>query len=174
MSVKKFTTMNEPAYTIVGSDGKQYGPVAAAQIRDWLRQTRVDSRTPVFVAGAVDWTFVGLLPEFTTYFPGNPPTITSPKPAVIAPGQTNQLAMWGFILSLVAWFTCCCFPVSLAALAFSIIGLTQVNANNDGQTGRGMAIAGIVISAAHLLWVFGSMLLNGFNQSPEMFWNLPR
>lgn len=54
MSVKEFTTMNEPAYTIVGSDGKQYGPVTAAQIRDWLRQARVDSRTPVFVAGSVD------------------------------------------------------------------------------------------------------------------------
>ena len=173
MSVKKFTTMNEPTYTIVGSDGKQYGPVTAAQIRDWLRQTRVDNRTPVFVAGAAEWTFVGLLPEFTAYFPGNPPVITSPKPAVVAPGQTNQLAMWGFILSLVAWFTCCCFPVSIAALAFSIIGLTQVNGSNDGQTGRGMAIAGIVIAAVHLLWVFGSMLLGNFNQSPEMFLNLP-
>ncbi len=174
MSAKKFTTMNESTYTIVGSDGRQYGPVTAAEIRDWLRQARVDSRTPVFVAGSVDWTFVGLLPEFTAYFPGNPPVITAPKFVAVATSSTNQMAMWGFILSLVAWFTCCCFPVSLAALTFSIIGLTQVNASNDGQTGRGMAIAGIVISAAHLLWVFGSMLLNGFNQSPEMFWNLPR
>ena len=174
MWVKKFTTMNEPGYTIVGSDGQQYGPVSAAQIRDWLRQARVDSRTPVFVAGAVEWTFVGLLPEFTAYFPGNPPVITAPKPAVVAPGQTNQLALWGFILSLVAWFTCCCFPVSLTALALSIIGLTQVNACHDAQTGRGLAIAGIVIAAVHLLWFFGSTLLGNFDQSPEVFLNLPR
>lgn len=166
--------MNEPTYTIVGSDGKQYGPIPATQVRDWIRQARADNRTPVFIAGAKDWTFLGLLPEFVAEFSGQPPVITAPKLVAVAPGNTNQMAMWGFILSLVAWFTCCCFPVSLAALTFSIIGLTQVNASNDGQTGRGMAIAGIVISSAHLLWVFGSMLLNGFSQSPEMFWNLPR
>ena len=51
------------------------GPVDAAQLRVWLQQKRVDSRTPVFVAGAADWTFVGLLPEFSPGPSSPPPTI---------------------------------------------------------------------------------------------------
>jgi hypothetical protein len=35
-------------YKIIGTDGKTYGPASAEQIRQWLAQGRVDSRTAVF------------------------------------------------------------------------------------------------------------------------------
>lgn len=162
-------------YTIVGNDGKTYGPVDAAQIRIWLKQSRLDNRTPVFVAGATDWTFLGLLPEFAADFAGSPPVITAPKPtpAAALPSRTNGLALWGFILSLMAWTICCCFPLSLLGLIFSILGLVQVNASNGTQEGRGLAIAGICISAAHLLWSSGFMLLGMLDQPSQVMWNFP-
>ena len=162
--------MNEPGYTIVGSDGKQYGPVTAAQIRDWLRQARVDSRTPVFVAGAADWTFVGLLPEFTAYFPGNPPTITAPT---TVPVKNNSLATWGFICGLLAWTLCgCCLPFAIVGLALSIIALVQINASAAPVDGRGLAIAGVVLSASNLVWSFGWMVLSFLNDSASGQWHL--
>jgi Domain of unknown function (DUF4190)/GYF domain 2 len=164
-------------YTIVGNDGKTYGPVDAAQLRIWLKQSRVDNRTPVFVAGTTDWTFLGLLPEFAADFAGSPPVISATRPATVSPvatsARTNGLALWGFICSLLAWTICCCFPLSLLGLVFSIIGLTQVNASNGTQEGRGLAIAGICISAAHLLWSCGFMLLGLLDQPPEVMWNFP-
>ena len=41
-------------YKITGNDGKTYGPVSAEQIRLWIAQSRVESRTPIFVEGASD------------------------------------------------------------------------------------------------------------------------
>ena len=51
-------------YKIVGVDGRQYGPVSADQIRRWIAEGRIESRTPIFTGGTADWTFAGLLPEF--------------------------------------------------------------------------------------------------------------
>src|SRR5882757_3795279 len=110
-------------FTIIGNDGKRYGPVSAEQLRQWIKQSRVESRTPVFVQGTADWTFLGLLPEFAAEFSVNPPVITPPKPgatcgaATSAPAapaaatRNSQLAVWGFVCGLLGWTFCgCCVP----------------------------------------------------------------
>lgn len=165
--------MNEARYTIVGNDGKQYGPVGVEQLRAWLKQTRVDGRTPVFVAGTSDWTFLGLLPEFAADFASPPPIITAPKPSTAHPSRTNPMALWGFICSLLAWCICCCFPLALLGLVFSFIGLMQVNNSQGAQDGRGLAIVGICLSATNLLWSFGFTLLGLLDSTPNFFRNFP-
>ena len=55
-------------YKIIGEDGKEYGPATVGQIRQWIAEGRVERQTPIFVDGAKDWNFVGLLPEFTGCF----------------------------------------------------------------------------------------------------------
>ena len=163
--------MSDARYTIVGNDGKQYGPIRAEEIRTWRQQSRVDSRTPIFVAGSADWTFLGLLPEFAAEFSSPPPVIAAPKPSTAQPSRTNNMALWGFICSLLAWCICCCFPLGLLGLVFSLIGLMQVNASHGTQDGRGLAIAGICLSAANLLWSFGFALLGLLDQTPSIFGN---
>lgn len=61
--------------------------------------------------------------------------------------QTDGFAVAGFILSLVSIL--CCGGTSFLGLIFSIIGL--VNCNNTGKGGKGLAIAGIVLSAIILI-----------------------
>ena len=53
-----------------------------------------------------------------------------------APKSTNGLAIAGFV---------CSFFFQILGLVFSIIGLVQVN--KSGDKGKGLAIAGIIISA---------------------------
>lgn len=55
------------------------------------------------------------------------------------PAKSNTLAMVGFIMS---------FFVAIAGLICSIIGLKQCNQTGEG--GRGLAIAGIIISAVSM------------------------
>lgn len=139
-------------YTIIGQDGKKYGPASAEQVRHWVAQGRAESRTPVFVEGAADWTFLGLLPEFAALFSGPPPVITTLKPCASAAGNTNGLAIWGLICGILAWTLCCCLPFNLLGLIFSIIALVQIQSSREAQEGRGFAIAGIILSATNLLW----------------------
>jgi hypothetical protein len=51
-------------YKILGSDGSEYGPVSAEKIKQWIREDRVEQKTPVMPDGAEDWVFLGALPEF--------------------------------------------------------------------------------------------------------------
>jgi hypothetical protein len=161
-------------YTIIGNDGKRYGPITADQLRQWIKQSRVESRTPVFVQGSTDWTFIGLLPEFAAEFPGHPPVITPPPPpAAVVPAQSNSLATWAFVCGLLSWTLCgCCAPVAIAGLTFSIIALVQTNARTEPVAGRGFAIAGLVLSATNLVWTLALTLLSVLNNSSAMPLNI--
>jgi hypothetical protein len=51
-------------YKILGSDGYKYSPVSVEKIKQWIREDRVEQKTPVMPDGAKDWVFLGSLPEF--------------------------------------------------------------------------------------------------------------
>ena len=162
-------------YKIIGADGRQYGPISADQIRQWIAEGRVESRTPVFTDGARDWTFVGLLPEFASQFVTQaPPTIAPPVHA----RKTSGFATTGLICGILAWpfFCCCCgFPLNLFGLVFSLIGWSQINRHPELFEGRGQAVAGLVLSALslllflfYLLAMMWSMATGNFNVN----WNV--
>ncbi len=140
-------------YKIIGADGWQYGPVSAAQIKQWIAEGRVESRTPVFMEGAADWTFAGLRPEFVNCFaPATPPVVVSP--GVVR--RTNSSATIGLGCGILSWISCCCcggFPFNLLGLVFSLIGLSQVSRHPELYEGRAQAIAGLVLSISSLLLI---------------------
>jgi hypothetical protein len=155
-------------YRIIGADGKMYGPVELDQIRRWLAAGRVDSRTPVYLEGAVNWTYLGLLPELATEFTAPPaapppPTIGALRPAGAARG-TNGFATAGLVCGILAWVPCCCcLPFNLFGLIFSLIALLQISGQAEPQEGRAFAIVGLVLSGGSLLFsciaALGNLLL---------------
>jgi hypothetical protein len=149
-------------YRIIGTDGKTYGPAGAEQIRRWITEGRVESRTPVFVDGGSEWTFIGLLSEFAPIFNVTPPVITPPV-AASAP-KSNGLATAGFVCGVISCICCCGFPFNILGLIFSIIALVQMNSAGGEQPGRGLAVAGLICSGVSLLLSFGfglyELLLN--------------
>jgi len=70
-------------YKIIGADGKEYGPVSAEQLRQWLNEGRVNKQTQVLAEGGVDWQALGAVPELN---PVMPPTVTP----VIKPLVSDQ------------------------------------------------------------------------------------
>jgi len=51
-------------YSIIGGDGKTYGPVSPAEIERWIREGRADARTKVKREGESDWKELGALEDF--------------------------------------------------------------------------------------------------------------
>lgn len=79
---------------------------------------------------------------------------TAPNPSTVQVTQTvvtqrksNGMAVAGFVISLVSLL--CCGGLSFLGLVFSIIGL--VNAKNCDGDGKGLAIAGIIISSLFVI-----------------------
>ena len=155
-------------YKIVGADGQQYGPVSADQIRRWIAEGRIESRTPTFTDGAADWTFAGLLPEFANCFAtATPPGITPPG----QPARTNSYATAGLVCSILAWICCCGFPFNLLGLVFSLVALSQIKRRSGLYEGRGLAVAGLILSVVSLLLTFGAILWSLAFNPPAFQWN---
>jgi len=67
-------------YTVMGEDGKEYGPVSAAEIREWATEGRLEKKSPVKTPDAKDWMFLGDLPEFARLFAPKPPRLPGRGP----------------------------------------------------------------------------------------------
>ncbi len=67
---------------------------------------------------------------------------------VVQPKKSNGMAIAGFVTSLVNMFLCC-GSISLISLILSIVG--AVKAKDCDGNGKGLAIAGIIISAVMML-----------------------
>jgi uncharacterized membrane protein len=52
-------------YTIIGGDGKEYGPVSAAQVRSWIASGRANPQTRVKAEGSDEWHTIEDFPEIT-------------------------------------------------------------------------------------------------------------
>lgn len=154
-------------YKILGADGREYGPVAAGQLRQWIAEGRANAQTQALAPGALEWKPLGALPEFGGRIaPPPPPVIGPPGPGIFPAGpapRTSSFATLGLIFGMVGLPTICCccgFPFNLLGLVFSLIGWSQINRHPELYEGRGLAVAGLILSAAGLLFGFGLILLN--------------
>lgn len=77
-------------YKVLGSDGNEYDSLSADKIKQWIRESRVEKKTPVMPDGAEDWIFLGDVKEFAEDF-----AAVRQKPD--APGSPRRLRMAGYI-----------------------------------------------------------------------------
>jgi hypothetical protein len=76
-------------YKILGADGREYGPVTAEILKQWIAQGRANGETKVLAEGASDWKSLREFPELAAALPsaapppvfGLPPVGGSPLPA---------------------------------------------------------------------------------------------
>jgi hypothetical protein len=52
-------------YTIIGGDGKEYGPVTAEQVQVWIAAGRANLQTRAKALGTDDWKSLGDFPDFS-------------------------------------------------------------------------------------------------------------
>jgi TM2 domain-containing membrane protein YozV len=136
-SVNKSHQPTFTMYKIIGADGKEYGPVSAELLRQWIQQGRVSPQTQACQEGSTDWKPLGNFPEFG--FALNTPPVMAPPlkderaSKKIAAGVCGILlgslgvhkfilgyTGAGLIMLLVTLLTC-----FMAAPIISIIGLIE-------------------------------------------------
>lgn len=90
-------------YKIVGGDRKEYGPVTAEQIRQWLQEGRANGDTLVQAEGGV-WKKLSTYPEFADLLP---PVAAVPPPFATAAGTEPQQKVQGAATAMVALGVIC-------------------------------------------------------------------
>jgi uncharacterized RDD family membrane protein YckC len=104
-------------YTIIGGDGKEYGPVTAAQIRAWMASGRASLDTQAKFLGTDEWKRLGDFPEFTGGVA--PPLLDSPSPSAQADlaSRVERLGSW----LLDTLFAMICFSPLLIGVPLAVL-----------------------------------------------------
>jgi TM2 domain-containing membrane protein YozV len=76
-------------YKIIGADQREYGPVDANQIRQWLTEGRVNLHTLIRPEGATEWKPLASFPELGG---GTPPAMVPPRIPAQLDDRKSKLA----------------------------------------------------------------------------------
>jgi hypothetical protein len=131
-------------FKILGSDQQVYGPVTAAQLRQWMAEGRVHPASLIQLEGIADWKPLSSFPEFAV-----PPAMHMPPPVR---EKSNDMALWALICGILANLCCCLSTLfGVLGLILSIIVLTR-REDYPGENHRQLALIGLVLSIIGLLW----------------------
>ena len=152
-------------YKIRGTDQKEYGPVNADMVRQWIAEGRANSLTLVQAEGSAEWKPLSAFAEFSAAPAAGvrPPLLSGqpvPAPLPTAPTKkTSGLAISSLVLGIAGLFTC--GITSLIGLICGIVSLIKIRNSQGKLGGEGLAIGGICASAIFLLMmpIFAAMLL---------------
>src|SRR5438477_548982 len=98
-------------YKILGADQREYGPVVAEQICQWIAERRVTAKTLIQAEGSAEWRTTSDVPDFAEALRRvSPPVIGvhAPQPQAEDTGDTiakvipfkNPKALWAYYLGL--------------------------------------------------------------------------
>ena len=79
-------------YKIIGGDQREYGPITAEQLRQWIAEGRANAQSNVQTEGSTDWKPLGDLPEFAATLSGAVPPTSPPLPPNLATLAAEQIA----------------------------------------------------------------------------------
>ena len=68
-------------YTIIGGDQKEYGPITADDVRQWIAEGRLNQQSMVKAEGETEFRMLGTFPEFISAF-----VASEPVPRLSPPG----------------------------------------------------------------------------------------
>lgn len=129
-------------YKIIGSDGKDYGPISIEQMRQWISEGRINAQTRVQEADATGWKLAADFPELGFARPdgSSPPPLAAGQP----PAQENGLAITSFVLGLLS-MVCFGLLAGIPAIICGHIARSRARRSPAQYGGQGYALAGLIL-----------------------------
>lgn len=132
-------------FRIIGTDGKEYGPVTHEVLRQWLAQGRVNLQTRARPEGKPDWQTLAQFPEFQAE--AAPPLIAQPSGGdglnAIIPYK-NVRALVAYYLGIFSLIPFLGIPLGLSGFVFGILGL-RFSRQHPTAGGKVHAWVGIIL-----------------------------
>ena len=111
-------------YIVIGGDGKEYGPKASVEVRDWIREGRLNALSQIKEQGDDEWKVLGILQEFAADFAGG--SLATPQTGVTTPPQIQQPYAQGatpnipnYLVQSILVTLCCCLPFGIPAIVYA-------------------------------------------------------
>ena len=146
-------------FTIIGGDGKEYGPVTAEQVRIWITAGRANLETKAKAAGSEEWRRLGDFPEFATA--PVPPVMGGPDQSMSRAPLAGRGARTGAALINAFIYLLCTMPGSM------LISRKLLEQNPEIARGEIPRLDEIDLSAVMhgVVWVWAGLLVGVLIQS---------
>jgi hypothetical protein len=115
-------------YRVIGGDGVEYGPVSPEQLRQWIAEGRVNSRTQIRAEGQLDWRPLQSFPELAAST-GPPLAGTSPNPWA-PPSAAISRDVPNYMVQSILVTLFCCIPFGIPAIVNAAQVDTKVRAGD--------------------------------------------
>lgn len=149
-------------YSFIGGDGREYGPITAEQLEQWIKQRRADQNSRVQRDGSDEWTTLGDLPEFQSTFAeqtkrqqASPPPLDSVRADQIA----DEIIGNGYDLSVTDCFRRSWrlyldnFGILTGTTALVIVILSFLNSLAPAGNVAGFALLGVLFAGLSLIYL---------------------
>ncbi len=144
-------------YKILGVDQKEYGPVSAEVVRQWIAQGRANAQTRVKTEAGLEWHPLGGLPEFADLFGSPapqpnlpPPPVSNAFPSVVGAPKTG-MAITSMVLGIVS-LVCGSIFTGIPAIITGHIAHGRARRAPSEFGGGGFAIAGFVMGYCSMVF----------------------
>jgi hypothetical protein len=182
MVLAGFPGRNQLMYKIIGADRREYGPVTADQLRNWIAEGRATAETRVQAEGSAQWKLLAEYLEFAPFLARALPSRPAPGVIYLNPTpRTNSMAVWALvmgILSMTCGVCCCCccygLPFNVLGVIFALIALSQIKNDPQSQQGRSLAIVGLVLCLLSFVMSAVSLVFGLALNAPEILHKMPR
>jgi hypothetical protein len=162
-------------YKIIGADQKEYGPIGAEQLRQWIAEGRLSAQTPAQLEGETTWKPISLFPEFAASFPSAPLSPLPPPPLGGMPitdsgareAALAKVNLPAIFLIVTGGLT---LAFSILGLVLGLLGFDQMNAGafqqsqtpemeriNSMARGAGATVVRVLGLATGILTILGGM-----------------
>src|SRR5690348_1790930 len=152
-------------YKIIGADAIEYGPVSEEKIREWIKDGRVNSLTKIKAEGEGEFKTLSEFAQFADIPRGGagaPPILT---PSATVPSKLSALAILSLVLGIMGWVTL--GLTALVGLVLGIIALVRISRSQGALRGKGLALAGTIVSGVFVLMlpILAAMLLPALSRA---------
>lgn len=137
-------------YKVIGADGKEYGPITADQLRQWIAEGRANAQSKILLEGTTDWRSLSEFPELSLGLAGAMPSLAGfATPNNVAAEQVNGPAI-GLMVVAILGFILQAISLIMNLLGASFLAMQQSNqawANMfSGALGVVFGIIGLLVS----------------------------
>lgn len=165
-------------YKVLGVDQKEYGPVSSNELHTWISQRRLNSQSMVQNVdsgeGTGEWKPLASFPEFAQALAqaeapvqptpiANLPSAHSPQVNYYQEPRTNPMATASLIMGIISVTIgmCCCYgaPFNILGIIFGFLALSQIKNKPDLESGKGLAMTGIILSIISIVMAIGFIIM---------------
>ncbi len=143
-------------YKIFGSDLKEYGPISADMVRQWIAERRANGQTRIRLDGSEEWKRLGDLPVFCAALAAAPASVTPGSAATTGTGQNSGLAITSLVLGILA-MAGFIFLAGIPAIITGHMARGRARKEPSVYGGAGFALAGLILG--YVGTVFGVLTI---------------